>query len=113
MPAVTRSQKRRLDAKAEEDEARKAFESSMKADSKRPKKNSTSLGGVDDSLPNREIKMELLSDSVTCSVCLLFLKKPVKLDPCHHVFCNSCISKWLIRKRTCPSCRLDLKVSDS
>ena len=54
----------------------------------------------------KEVNWDKIADAVTCSICLMFIKSPVQLEPCSHVFCNSCISKWLMRKRTCPCCRL-------
>ncbi|XP_067858941.1 RING finger protein 151 [Heptranchias perlo] len=39
-----------------------------------------------------------------CTICHGVLKGPVELG-CQHVFCNSCIVKWLSRKQECPYCR--------
>lgn len=30
---------------------------------------------------------------------------PVALQPCKHVFCETCVCAWLDRERTCPLCR--------
>jgi len=33
---------------------------------------------------------------------------PIKLR-CSHIFCDSCISEWFERERTCPMCRAVIK----
>ncbi|XP_041063358.1 RING finger protein 151 [Carcharodon carcharias] len=39
-----------------------------------------------------------------CTICHGVLKNPVELG-CQHVFCKSCIAKWLTEKQECPYCR--------
>ncbi|XP_078097104.1 RING finger protein 151 [Mustelus asterias] len=39
-----------------------------------------------------------------CTICHGVLKNPVELG-CQHVFCKSCIAKWLTEKKECPYCR--------
>ena len=39
-----------------------------------------------------------------CSVCLDNIKDPTILV-CEHVFCGSCIKKWLQIHKSCPCCR--------
>lgn len=59
-----------------------------------------------------------LSHRETCVVCMEKIRyRPQKiyLDPCGHVFHQSCIVPWLARlPRTCPSCRVsvDLEARD-
>jgi len=44
-------------------------------------------------------------ESVECAICRSEMVSPVTLDPCGHTFCNSCISRWLIRGHCCPYCK--------
>ncbi|XP_038676819.1 RING finger protein 151 [Scyliorhinus canicula] len=39
-----------------------------------------------------------------CTICHGVLKHPMELG-CQHVFCKSCITKWLTEKQECPYCR--------
>ena len=33
--------------------------------------------------------------------------------PCKHIFCEICISKWLINNNTCPKCRNNIEFIES
>ena len=33
-------------------------------------------------------------------------------SPCQHVFCTECISRWLMLRNTCPTCRRPLRAHD-
>lgn len=41
-----------------------------------------------------------------CSICVCPMNQEKKL-PCGHSFCSVCIAKWLVKKPTCPLCRLN------
>eukprot|EP01103_Thecamoeba_quadrilineata_P016089 TRINITY_DN5289_c0_g1_i2.p1 TRINITY_DN5289_c0_g1~~TRINITY_DN5289_c0_g1_i2.p1 ORF type:complete len:286 (-),score=25.08 TRINITY_DN5289_c0_g1_i2:225-1082(-) len=43
-----------------------------------------------------------------CSICQEKMTSPVKLA-CGHIFCESCISEWFEREKTCPLCRTIIK----
>lgn len=43
-----------------------------------------------------------------CSICLETVKEPRKLI-CGHIYCDHCISTWLSKHQTCPSCRINLE----
>ena len=47
---------------------------------------------------------------VECSVCLdmMAVDSEVRELPCSHVYHRKCVDKWLIRKRKCPLCKLDI-----
>ena len=48
--------------------------------------------------------------SEDCSVCLetMVAGAEVRSLPCTHVFHRKCVDKWLVRKRKCPLCKLDI-----
>ena len=41
---------------------------------------------------------------LVCCICQCVLLSPVEC-PCRHVFCNVCITTWLINHHNCPTCR--------
>lgn len=48
-------------------------------------------------------------EAFTCAVCdSLVDYRTASYTICSHVFCLSCLSKWLERDRVCPSCRTSL-----
>ena len=47
-----------------------------------------------------------VTEELTCSICLLMLLDPYKIEPCGHTFCNECISEWLCSNLHCPLCRI-------
>jgi hypothetical protein len=47
----------------------------------------------------------------TCAICLESWKdtdEVSKFEPCGHLFHSDCISEWIRRKSTCPTCRTDV-----
>jgi len=46
----------------------------------------------------------------TCAVCIDLFKvgDVVRNLPCRHQFHKSCIDQWLLEKRTCPMCKMDI-----
>ncbi|ORC86039.1 zinc finger family protein [Trypanosoma theileri] len=53
-----------------------------------------------------EVGIEKMEQELTCSVCTFIYLRPCSLLPCMHVFCASCISKWLAEgNSTCMECR--------
>jgi hypothetical protein len=58
--------------------------------------------------------MPLFTGSVSvddaCSICLQeIMCLPVRLSLCQHMFCRSCIGKWLQQSNACPLCRTDFE----
>lgn len=47
---------------------------------------------------------QLAAAPTECVVCQDELRSPLRL-PCGHMFCEECISEWLERQATCPTCR--------
>lgn len=58
------------------------------------------------------VKIEQSSEEeqgeMTCNICLDTTNQPRKLI-CEHTYCDECISKWLSKNKTCPTCRIDLE----
>ncbi|KAH9586283.1 zinc finger protein [Trypanosoma melophagium] len=55
---------------------------------------------------SNEVSIEKMEQELTCSVCSLIYLRPCSLLPCMHVFCASCISKWMAEgNSTCMECR--------
>ena len=46
-------------------------------------------------------------NTYTCSICLGNVIDPIK-SPCEHIYCNSCLTGWLLKKNTCPVCRKNI-----
>lgn len=46
----------------------------------------------------------------TCAVCIenYRISDVVRILPCKHLFHKSCIDQWLLEKRTCPMCKMDI-----
>lgn len=55
--------------------------------------------------------MPILSqDEITCPICFDYVMG-CRVSICGHTFCNHCISECLLRKKTCPVCRKDIRRS--
>ena len=48
----------------------------------------------------------------SCLICREELKQPVLEPSCQHLFCGECLLTWLKRRKTCPTCRINIKLSD-
>jgi hypothetical protein len=48
--------------------------------------------------------LEAFGKELECSICLYPMQSPMML-PCHHAFCNLCISMALDVKPQCPVCK--------
>jgi len=53
-------------------------------------------------------KVELPNSTANCGICLDNVNEPRRLL-CDHVYCDGCISTWLSKNKTCPSCRVNLE----
>ena len=63
---------------------------------------------------NKIIKEDEEENDDKENVCLLCLNKYSNTccTPCGHLFCWSCIHLYLIRKDTCPKCKIKIKPQD-
>ena len=59
------------------------------------------------SLENFE-RLEKCNEVTNCCICFENMEDNIKLN-CEHIYCNSCIKKWLTEKsNTCPTCREEI-----
>ncbi|CEL94655.1 unnamed protein product [Vitrella brassicaformis CCMP3155] len=45
-----------------------------------------------------------ISDEMRCSICSWLVWVPV-ITECEHIYCRSCLERWLARSRSCPTCQ--------
>lgn len=60
-----------------------------------------------DKLSNVEIKEDEID---SCAIC--FEGNELSLTKCGHIYCKSCITKWINSKKNCPICKKDLLLTD-
>lgn len=51
------------------------------------------------------ILFNVMSNPIQCSICLIDLKKDIKVLSCKHEYHKKCIDAWLTNNNTCPLCR--------
>ena len=52
--------------------------------------------------------LPLCTEITNCAICMENKKMNIKLK-CRHIFCKTCIKKWLTEKsNTCPNCRIEI-----
>ena len=44
-----------------------------------------------------------------CGICLSDIQEERCLEPCRHMFCKKCISRWLRIRKVCPLCKRDIE----
>ncbi|KAG5317235.1 RNFT2 protein, partial [Pseudoatta argentina] len=52
-------------------------------------------------------KEQLIASGGICAICHEEYTTPVRLH-CKHIFCETCVSTWLDRERSCPLCRASI-----
>lgn len=52
-----------------------------------------------------------VSAELICCICTNVFEEPME-SPCQHVFCTECISRWLLLRNTCPTCRRPLRAHE-
>lgn len=52
-------------------------------------------------------KEQLIASGGICAICHEKYTTPVRLH-CKHIFCETCVSTWLDRERSCPLCRASI-----
>ena len=64
-----------------------------------------------DLLPVTKYKKKLYSENFQCIICMEEFeeKEKVKLLPCGHIFHINCIKQWLLKQKSCPFCKSEIK----
>ncbi|XP_052073044.1 RING finger and transmembrane domain-containing protein 2-like [Mytilus californianus] len=62
---------------------------------------------TDVSYGTRPSQSDITSREESCPICQDDYKDPVMLA-CKHIFCESCVSVWFDREKTCPMCRTQI-----
>ena len=68
------------------------------------------LSIISTSVVKKDDLVELTDFGDTCAVCLeqYRVADVVRVLPCRHRFHKGCIDQWLLEKRTCPMCKMDI-----
>jgi len=64
-----------------------------------------------ENLPITKYKKEKYSENFQCIICMEEFneKEKVKLLPCGHIFHPNCIKEWLMKQKSCPFCKSEIK----
>ena len=54
---------------------------------------------------NKENKNTLFHYNETCSICLTSPNDTKVITQCRHLFCHSCLGKWMETNKCCPVCK--------
>ncbi len=62
----------------------------------------------------KNMKYEYISEPHDCSICYNTHSRIIKLD-CHntHLFCEDCLSRWIISHSSCPLCRNNIDINNA
>ncbi|CAG9760266.1 unnamed protein product [Ceutorhynchus assimilis] len=52
-----------------------------------------------------------VDDELICPICSAVFEDPIQAHECEHIFCNSCITRWISEQPTCPVDRKPLTAS--
>ena len=75
------------------------------------KKIDSDIEGIKNKINDLTERMKSLSTK-NCSICMDNLRNPIMLE-CTHLFCGSCIMKWIATNNNCPYCRKKIPSYDN
>ena len=75
-----------------------------------PEQKIIKLKNINNDISNQEEKIKDLTERIsyisskTCAICMELITNPIMIE-CMHVFCGSCLIRWLNTNKNCPNCR--------
>ena len=75
------------------------------------------LKNINNEIMNQEEKIKNLMERISyissksCSICMELITNPIMIE-CTHVFCGSCLIRWLNTNKNCPYCRININSPD-
>jgi superfamily II DNA or RNA helicase len=75
------------------------------------------LKNINNDIENQEEKIKNLTERISyissksCPICMELITNPIIIE-CMHVFCGSCLIKWLNTNKNCPNCRTNITSPD-
>jgi superfamily II DNA or RNA helicase len=75
------------------------------------------LKNINNDIANQEEKIKNLTERIsyisskTCAICMELITNPIMIE-CMHVFCGSCLIRWLNTNKNCPNCRTCINSPD-
>lgn len=82
-----------------------------------PEQKTLKLKNINNDIEYQEEKIKNLTERIsyisskTCSICMELITNPILIE-CMHVFCGSCLMKWIRNNRNCPNCRTIISSPD-
>ena len=78
-----------------------------------PEQKQLKLKNINNDIEYQKEKINNLTERISyissknCSICMDLIKSPVLLE-CTHIFCGSCLIKWMRNNSNCPYCRTNI-----
>ena len=75
------------------------------------------LKNINNDIENQEEKIKDLTERISyissksCPICMELITNPIMIE-CMHIFCGSCLIKWLNTNKNCPNCRANINSPD-
>ena len=82
-----------------------------------PEQKALKLKNIDADIETQKEKIKDLTERISsintnnCSICMELMTNPILIE-CTHVFCGTCLFKWLQTNKNCPICRLSIPTAD-
>lgn len=75
------------------------------------------LKNINNDIENQKEKINNLTERISyissksCSICMDLITNPIMIE-CTHIYCGSCLMKWLKTNKNCPICRENITGTD-